>query len=129
MKKLFNLFNLLLTGLVFWIGNEYFNEYISIINTKTLIISALLMFGISYLFRYLMLASVLTIPICIGCLTTIILFFVAIVLTPIKLYLLDKYLPGFCINGFWTYVVLSGVLSIFSFSTKTENKNNNKKEE
>ena len=67
MKKLFNLFNLLLTGLVFWIGNEYFNEYISIINTKTLIISALLMFGISYLFRYLMLASVLTIPICIGC--------------------------------------------------------------
>ena len=126
MRKLFNLFNLLLTGLVFWVGNEYFNEYISIINTKTLIISALLMFGISYLFRYLMLASVLTIPIGIGCLTTIILFFVAIVLTPIKLWLLDKYLSGFYINGFWTYVVLSGILSIFSFSVKTEN---NKEEE
>jgi len=121
-----NLFNLLLTGLVFWVGNEYFNEYISIVNTKTLIISALLMFGISYLFRYLMLASVLTIPIGIGCLTTIILFFVAIVLTPIKLWLLDKYLSGFYINGFWTYVVLSGILSIFSFSVKTEN---NKEEE
>ena len=26
MRKLFNLFNLLLTGLVFWVGNEYFNE-------------------------------------------------------------------------------------------------------
>ena len=128
MRKLFNLFNLLLTGLVFWVGNEYFNEYISIINTKTLIISALLMFGISYLFRYLMLASVLTIPIGIGCLTTIILFFVAIVLTPIKLWLLDKYLPGFCINGFWTYVVLSGILGIFSFSVKTENKNNKEEE-
>ena len=81
------------------------------------------MFGISYLFRYLMLASVLTIPIGIGCLTTIILFFVAIVLTPIKLWLLDKYLPGFC-----TFVVLSGILSIFSFSVKTENKNNKEEE-
>ena len=123
-----NLFNLLLTGLVFWVGNEYFNEYISIVNTKTLIISALLMFGISYLFRYLMLASVLTIPIGIGCLTTIILFFVAIVLTPIKLWLLDKYLSGFYINGFWTYVVLSGILSIFSFSVKTENKKDKEEE-
>jgi len=118
-----NLFNLILTGIVFWVGNQYFNEYISIVDDKTLIISALLMFGISYLFRYLMLASVLTIPIGIGCLTTILLFFVAIVLTPIKLWLLNKYLPGFCINGFWTYVVLSGLLSVFSFSVKTENKN------
>jgi len=121
-----NLFNLILTGIVFWVGNEYFKEYISIVDDKTIIISALLMFGISYLFRYLILASILTIPIGIGCLTTIVLFFVAIVLTPIKLWLLDKYLPGFCINGFWTYVVLSGLLSVFSFSVKTENKNNDK---
>jgi len=34
MRKLFNLFNLLLTGLVFWVGNEYFNEYISIVNSQ-----------------------------------------------------------------------------------------------
>lgn len=121
-----NLFNLLLTFGVFWVGNEYFKEYISISDTKTLIIATLLMVAIGYLFGLLMAVSVLTIPIGIGCLTTIVLFFVAIILTPIKLLLLDKYLVGFDINGFWTYVILTCVLSIFSIKTKSESKKEDK---
>ncbi len=125
-----NVLNLILTGVVFWIGNEYFNEYISISNNKTLIIATLLMVAIGYLFGLLMTASFLTIPLGIGCITTVVLFLVAIVLTPIKLWLLNKYLVGFDINGFWTYVVLTAILSIFSIKTKsnenTENKNTTK---
>lgn len=114
-----NIFNALLTFLIFWVGNEYFKEYILISDIKTMIIATLLMVAIGYLFGLLMMASVLTIPIGIGCLTTIILFFVAIVLTPIKLWLLDSYLAGFSINGFWTYVILTAVLSMFTIKIKS----------
>jgi len=116
-----NILNLILTFLVFWIGNEYFKEYLSISDTRTMIIATLLMVAMGYLFGLLMFASVLTIPIGIGCLTTILLFFVAIVLTPVKLWLLDSYLLGFCINGFWTYVVLTAILSIFTIKAKSSN--------
>jgi len=116
-----NILNLILTFSVFWIGNEYFKEYLSISDTKTIIIATLLMVAMGYLFSLLMVASVLTIPIGIGCLTTIILFFVAIVLTPVKLWLLDSYLLGFYINGFWTYVVLTVILSIFTIKAKSNN--------
>ena len=117
-----NIFNLLLTGGVFWVGNQYFNEYISVSDNKTLIIATLLMFAIGYLYTLLMTASVFTIPIGIGCITTIILVLGAIILTPIKLWLLNKYLVGFSINGFWTYVILTCTLSMFSIGTKSENK-------
>jgi len=114
-----NILNLLLTGVVFWVGNEYFNEYISILDTKTLIIATLLMFGIGYLFSWLMLISMTSIVVGIGCITTPILFLAIFILTPIKLLLLDKYLVGFNINGFWTYILLTIALSIFSISVKT----------
>ena len=117
-----NIFNLLLTGGIFWVGNEYFNEYISISDNKTLIIATFLMFAIGYLYALLMMASVFTIPIGIGCFTTIILVFGAIILTPIKLWILNKYLVGFNIDGFWTYAILTCLLSMFSISLKSENK-------
>lgn len=117
-----NLFNLLLTGGVFWVGNKYFSEYISIVDMKTLMIATLLMVGIGYLFGLFMLTSVLTIPLVVGCFTTVILFLMAFILTPIKLWLLDTYLIGFNINGFWTYVVITAILSIFSIKSKKENK-------
>jgi len=122
-----NILNAILTFLVFWVGNEYFKEYIFISDTKTMIIATLLMIAIGYLFSLLMVTSVLAIPLGIGCLTTIILFFVAIVLAPIKLWLLDKYLIGFDINGFWTYVVLTAVLSIFTIKFKSSVKSSPRK--
>lgn len=117
-----NIINALLTGLIFWLGNEYFGEYISIENTKILILATLFMFIINYLYCLLMMVSAITVPIGIGCLGMILLIFLAFVLTPIKLLLLDTYLNGFTINGFWTYVVMTAILSMFSINSKTNKK-------
>ncbi|WP_179280982.1 phage holin family protein [Paenibacillus sp. XY044] len=113
-----NILNFLVTFLVFWVGNQYFNQYISITDTKTLVIASLLMFIISLLFSLAMVLSVMLITVGIGCLTTPALIIASIVLTPIKLWLLDKYLNGFEIHGFWTYVILTIVLSIFTAKVK-----------
>lgn len=113
-----NILNFLVTFLVFWIGNEYFNPYLSITDTKTLLIASLLMFLISLLFSLAMVMSVMLITVGIGCLTTPALMLASIVLTPIKLWLLDKYLNGFEIHGLWTYVILTLVLSLFTVKVK-----------
>ncbi|MBE1442277.1 phage holin family protein [Paenibacillus sp. OAS669] len=113
-----NLLNFLVTLLVFWIGNEYFHQYVAIKDTKTLIIASVLMFVISLLFSLAMVLSVLLITVGIGCLTTPALMLVSLILTPIKLWLLDKYLYGFEIHGFWTYVILTLVLSLFTVKVK-----------
>ncbi|MET3847807.1 phage holin family protein [Paenibacillus sp. OAE614] len=113
-----NILNFLVTLLVFWIGNEYFNPYLSITDTKTLLIASLLMFIISLLFSLAMVMSVMLITVGIGCLTTPALMLASIVLTPIKLWLLDKYLYGFEIHGWWTYVILTLVLSLFTVKVK-----------
>ncbi len=113
-----NILNFLVTFLVFWIGNEYFYPYLSITDTKTLLIASLLMFIISLLFSLAMVMSVMMITVGIGCLTTPALMLASIVLTPIKLWLLDKYLYGFEIHGWWTYVILTLVLSLFTVKVK-----------
>ncbi|WP_411830229.1 phage holin family protein [Paenibacillus alba] len=114
-----NLLNLLVTLIVFWIGSEYFSQYISIADTKTLILASILMFVISFLYSLMLAASMLSIVVGIGCLTTPLLILASIILTPIKLWLLDRYLSGFEVHGFWTYVVLSVVLSIFTTKVKS----------
>lgn len=116
-----NILNLVVTALVFWIGNEYFHSYIAISDTKTLVIASVLMFVISWLFSLAMVLSVLLITVGIGCLTTPALILASIILTPIKLWLLDKYLYGFEIHGFWTYVLLTLVLSMFTVKVKHKN--------
>lgn len=115
-----NIINALITLGVFWISKTYFSEYLTITDTKTLILATAFMFVIGYIFSFAMLISVLTIPLGIGCITTIVLFLVALVLTPIKLWLLDSYLAGFDIHGFWSYVILTVVLSIFSIKAKSK---------
>ncbi|RXZ78604.1 hypothetical protein EBB07_26195 [Paenibacillaceae bacterium] len=115
-----NILNFAVTLLVFWAGNEYFPQHVSILDTKTLLIASALMFIISYLYGLAMVFSLLLIPVGIGCLTTPALMLASIILTPIKLWLLDLYLPGFEIHGFWTYVVLTIVLSIFTVKVKKQ---------
>ena len=119
MKTILNFFLILL---VFYIGNKCFPEYIYIEDTKTLIIATLFMFVLSWLYGLLLLTSVLSIIAFVGCLTTPILILFGIFLTPIKLLLLTNFLPGFTIHGFWTYVLLTVCLSIFSFSTSKSKK-------
>lgn len=116
--------NFLLTFIIFGVGNEYFNEYINIDSMQTLIIASLLMFALNYLFSLLMMISLASILVGIGCFTTIILYFISWVLTPVKLWLLNTYLSGFEIHGFWTYVILTVTLSIFSYTQKTNKTSN-----
>ncbi|WP_168928895.1 phage holin family protein [Paenibacillus dokdonensis] len=114
-----NLLNLLVTFLVFWCGSQNFNQYISISDTQTLILATVLMFVISFIYVFLLTVSMISIVIGIGCLTTPLLVAASLVLTPIKLWLLDKYLTGFEIHGFWTYVILAIILSIFTVKVKS----------
>ncbi|TXK83460.1 phage holin family protein [Paenibacillus sp. N3.4] len=120
-----NILNFLVTVLVFWIGNEYFSSYISISDTKTLILASILMFLISFIYSLIMAASVLSILVGIGCLTTPLLILASLILTPIKLWLLNTYLPGFHIHGLWTYVIMSVVLSIFTVKARSNHVNRN----
>ncbi|WP_159883292.1 phage holin family protein [Paenibacillus puerhi] len=114
-----NLLHLLATFLVFWIGSQYFSSYISISDTQTLVLATVFMFVISFVYGLLLTISVLSILVGgIGCLTTPLLILASLVLTPIKLWLLDRYLPGFEIHGFWTYVILTIALSIFTAKVK-----------
>ncbi|MBP1995511.1 phage holin family protein [Paenibacillus eucommiae] len=117
-----NILNFLVMVLVFWIGNQYYSQYIAISDTKTLILASVLMFLISFLYSLLMAASILSIVVGIGCLTTPVLILASLVLTPIKLWLLDRYLSGFEIHGFWTYVILTVLLSIFTVKVKWKKK-------
>jgi len=98
---------------VLWFSSENFSG-IYINSTKTLILATVLMFAISIIFGYIVMLSALLTPILIGCLPLIISIIIAPFMTIIELLLLDKYLVGFHIQGFWTYVLISVVLSIFS---------------
>ncbi|SEB92131.1 phage holin family protein [Paenibacillus sp. GP183] len=115
-----NILNILVTFFVFWFGSQYFNQYISISDTKTLILATVLMFVISFIYGFLLTVSMISIVIGIGCLTTPLLVVASLVLTPIKLWLLNKYLTGFEIHGFWTFVILTIVLSIFTVKVKSK---------
>jgi len=109
-----NVLNLLVTFAVFWLGNAYFHQHVSIADTRTLVLATVLMFVISFLYSFLLTLSFLSIIVGIGCLTTPLLMAASVVLTPIKLWLLDRLLPGFELHGFWTYVILTVVLSLFT---------------
>lgn len=126
-----NIANGIVTFLIFMFANMYFNEYVSIASTQTLIFATLLMFVMNFIFAYLFLISIALIPFGIGCITSIAFFIIAIFLNPIKLLVLDAYLPGFHVNGFWAYVLLSIALGFFQVSSNsnavTLNKNNDTK--
>ena len=112
-----NIINFLATFAVLWIGSTFFGEYIQIQDIKTLIIATIFMFVIDWIFSILVGLSALLIPIGIGCITIIPLILAAFVLTPIKLILLSKYLDGFMINSFWTYLALTVILSAFTIDS------------
>jgi predicted neutral ceramidase superfamily lipid hydrolase len=101
----------------------YFNQYIQINGTQTLIIASLLMFAMDMAFAAILYILALTSVVAIGCIPLII----GIILLPfigfIKLYCLNRFLPGFHINGVLTYLLLVASLSIFKL--REPNKKNN----
>lgn len=119
-----NIINVIITFALFWLGSTYFPESAHIVDTKTLILATILMFVIGYIFSWLFFVSCLLIPLGIGCLTTIVLFLAAIIITPIKLWILTHYLPGFEVHGFWTYVVFTVALSLFTIKRPETKKSN-----
>lgn len=117
-----NIFNFLVTLCVLWAGRKFFGEYIQINDTQTLMIATIFMFVIGWIFNVLLGLSALLIPVGIGCITIIPLILAAFVLTPIKLMLLSRYLDGFMINGFWAYLALTAILSIFTIGSSSSSK-------
>jgi uncharacterized membrane protein YvlD (DUF360 family) len=114
-----NILNLIITFAIFYVGDKYFTDYIHFSDMKTMILSTALMFVIGWIFGRLLLLSFLLIPVGIGCLTSVLLILMAFVLTPIKLALIDTYVPGAEINGFWTYVIITVALSVFTIKSKS----------
>jgi uncharacterized membrane protein YvlD (DUF360 family) len=114
--------NFLLTMFVLWVGSQYFYPYIRIDSTKTLIIATVLMFAMSIAFGYIMLLSAFLTPILIGCLPLLITVILVPFLKIIELWILNKYLVGFHIYGFGTYVLLGVIMFIFSIEIKTKTK-------
>lgn len=98
---------------IFALGSKFFGEYIQIQDSKTLLLAVILMFAMGLVLDMLIGASVLLMPVGVGCLTIIPLIVVAFVFTPLRLWILDTYLAGFSINGLWTYISLTAMISIF----------------
>ncbi|MNK38838.1 hypothetical protein D3C87_574360 [compost metagenome] len=78
------------------------------------------MFAIGMVYAVVLIVSLLAIPLGVGCITSIPLIIGALFITPLSLWLLDKYMPGVEVNGFWTYVVITLVLSMFRVQLKAE---------
>lgn len=114
--------NFLLTLAVFWAASNWFGQYVHIEGTQTLILAALFMEVANVILGFVFLGLMLTsiIPV-VGCFTILAIFCLAFVVTPIKLWLLCTYLPGFSINGLIAYVLLTIAIGIFSIEIKNTN--------
>lgn len=112
--------NFILTIVVFYVGSHYFPESVYIADDKTLILTAVLRFALALLLVWTFAISLMLIPIGIGCVTSIPLFIAMIFSTPLILWVIDHYVDGFAIHGFWTYVLLTGIFMIFGFKANTE---------
>jgi hypothetical protein len=104
-----NIINFFVILALFFIGSEYFPEHIYAQDTKTLIIATLTMFIIGTVAGIIVVALLVLIP-PIGCFAILAIIFIV----PIELILTSHYINGFEINGFWTYALLSFVISLFS---------------
>jgi uncharacterized membrane protein YvlD (DUF360 family) len=118
------LINALITFGIFWVGTEYFHEHIQIQDTKTMILATVFMSAMSIAYAWFMTLSFFTIPLGIGCITFVAGLLLVCILTPVKLLILDRYLPGFNIDGFWTYILMSVVLSITTIKGRSSSDNN-----
>lgn len=117
--------NIILAGVIFYVGNMFFSEYISYDKIQTLVIAILVFAAADYIYG---IACTLLMGVsCFGGLGGVLMAIIPIILTaiiwtPLKLVLMDRFVPGFSINGILTYVLLTVALSIFSVEIKTEKK-------
>jgi len=113
---------LAVTFLLFWLGSKYFPGSVHIADQQTLILATIFMFVIGFLYGWLVFFSFMLIPLGIGCLTTIPIMIGAVLITPVKLIILNHYLTGFQVQGFWTYVIFTIALYMFMIKSKPAKK-------
>lgn len=113
--------NMFITFGIFWLADKFFHNYVQIEDITTMIIATLFVFVIGWIFGK---ATVFLMMTGIGCLAFPVIYLIAWFLVPIKLILLDHYLPGFNINGFWAYVILSFLLYVLTWKKKVKKKEN-----
>jgi hypothetical protein len=114
--------NFIFIGLIFWAASTFFPNAVSIDSNSTLILATALMFVMGLIFSFIFITSFALIPLGIGCLTTPFVLIIGLFFNPIRLLLLPHFLSGFQIHGFWTYVVLSIILWMFTSKKKIEKK-------
>lgn len=108
-------------GLTFgtlYFANQFFPESVFIKDINTVLLATVIMFAVSYLSGWLVILSGCLIPVGLGCLTIIPSLFLAFLSTPIALWLIDKNVNGFDINGFIPFILLWITIGVFSLSFK-----------
>ena len=113
--------NFLLAGIVLWLAALWFPAYVGIADFKTLVIATILLFvaeiivviGIFIVIVVMALMSNWT-----GVITGVVAVFFAEI---IALSLLDAWMPGLTIVGFWTKFLLAVALSIFRIPDTNQN--------
>lgn len=125
MKKIINF---LLNIFVLWGASKLLTNTVQFSSNTAIVLSALTMFIMGWLLMAALLPLLLGSGLLLsvnngkaqgaGCLTFILIFTIALISTPIRLWLTGLIVPGFTIHGFWTYVLISVALCIFNLSDK-----------
>jgi hypothetical protein len=118
------LWNLLMYFGVLWGASHFFSQYVKVDSLQTLVIVVVFMFVFAWLYSLAFLLSAVLMYAGVGCITTPIMLLGLFVLQPLELYLATQYVPGFQIEGVWTYVFITVVLNILTFHPETKTKEN-----
>lgn len=111
--------NMMIMFTMLYLGRGFFPNHIQIDSTDTMIVAIFWMFVMGLLYTVAVVISALLIPVGIGCLTIVPLIIIGFLLVPFELYMLDKYLAGFTINGFWTYIIFGLVYGALSIKSRS----------
>lgn len=120
--------NLIISGVVLWAASMLFTEQIHIKDFSTLFLSTLLMWlatVIVSLIAILIMKGGMFVESCSWTLFGLIIYAASRI---IALYMLDAWLPGFTVEGFWLKVLIAFACSFFSLSeseTYVRRKDNN----
>ena len=110
MKQIANFF---ITGIVLWLAATFFPQFVRVDNFKTLVLASILLFVaevLVLLFFFALIVSAALAQYWAGVLVgTLFVFFAEIA----ALSLLDAWLPGLNIFGFWPKFLLAFALSVF----------------
>ena len=118
-----NLFSYLVIFLTLFVGGIIAPKHIVSEGWKSTILASLIIFGAEIIISVILIfatAAILGIahhlddPSIAYIITIVVFFLLAWLILPFSMYLADKYISGFELNGAWTYVLLTVIISFFS---------------